>query len=114
MSAMKLTRKYKEQVFETTAKSDLLLPSLTGLKIEECIQILYIERQLPQVMVALFVEELRLQNGTSPTLLYLAGIQCQNNLSGDPSEICIAYCTHIYMLGNTTLALLSTSLSECV
>lgn len=32
---MKLTRKYKEQVFETTAISDLLLPNLTGLKIEE-------------------------------------------------------------------------------
>lgn len=60
---MKLTRKYKEQVFETTAKLHLLMPSLTGFKIEEydvnrfseCIQILYIERQLPQVMVALFV-----------------------------------------------------------
>lgn len=48
----------------------------------------------------------------SPTLLYHTGIQCQNNLRGNPSEICIAYCTHIYMHGNTTLALLSTSLSK--
>lgn len=50
----------------------------------------------------------------SPKLLYQTGIQCQNNHWGDPSEICITYCTHIYMHRNMTLAVLSTSLLEYV
>lgn len=42
------------------------------------------------------------------TFLYhqIAGVQCQNNLTGG-TQISISYCTHIYMHGHTTLAVLA-------
>lgn len=35
-----------------------------------------------------------------------AGVQCQNNLRGD-TQICIACCMHIYMLGYMALTVLT-------